>query len=301
MWLAVSIQILVPTLLTGAIAIQRQSSRLRWLVNCVAFSMVLGYLLLSARWDISSLHLRVAIPVAFVAAAVVGYKRISRAAAGGRLQAVVFWTVNLGLIVLMSGYLWFSIRGNLVPAQAVDLQSPLHGNYAVLNGGNSPFTNAHFRVRPQDFALDIVGVNALGNRAALFGSSWELESYVIYGSAILSPCDGKVSAVVNDLPDHVPPDRDTENPAGNYVLIECEEVEVLLAHMQQGSVTVAVNDEVAAGDHLGKVGNSGNTTEPHLHIHAERGGEPGVILDGQAVPITIAGRYLVRNSVFRGE
>ena len=181
----------------------------------------------------------------------------------------------LGLIVLMSGLLWFSIRGNLVPAQAVDIQSPLHGNYAVLNGGNSPCTNAHFRVRPQDFALDIVGVSALGNRAALFGSSREPGSYVIYGSAILSPCDGKINAVANDLPDHVPPDRDTENPAGN--------------------------DEVAAGDHLGKVGNSGNTTETHLHIHAERGGEPGVILNGQAVPITIAGRYLVRNSVFRGE
>jgi murein DD-endopeptidase MepM/ murein hydrolase activator NlpD len=102
------------------------------------------------------------------------------------------------------------------------------------------------------------------------------------------------------MTDHIPPARDTEKPAGNYVLIECGDIEVLLAHMQQGSVTVAVNDQVSTGEPLGKVGNSGNTTEPHLHIHAERDGEPGVILDGQAVPITIAGRYLVRNSVFRG-
>ena len=62
---------------------------------------------------------------------------------------------------------------------------------------------------------------------------------------------------------------------------------------------VTVGEIVTTGDPLGEVGNSGNTSEPHLHIHAERGGEPGVILDGNSVPITIEGRFLVRNSVFR--
>ena len=301
MWVAVSIQIVVPALLIGAIALQRQPTRLRWLVTCVAYGMVIGYLLLSARWDISSIYLRIIIPVAFVVACAAGYKKISKDSAGGLVQTALFWTISLGLIVLMSGFLWFSIRGNLEPGETVDLYAPLKGNFIVLNGGNSPFTNAHFRVRPQDFALDIVGLNAIGNRAALFGDSRELENYVIYGSGVFSPCAGRISAVVNNLPDLVPPDRDTENPAGNHVLVDCGEFEVLLAHLQQGSVTVTSNDQVAAGDYLGKVGNSGNTTEPHLHIHAEIRGEPGVILDGEAVPITIEGRYLVRNSVFRGD
>ena len=74
---------------------------------------------------------------------------------------------------------------------------------------------------------------------------------------------------------------------------------MLVAHLRKHSVRVTVGDVVAAGDPLGEVGNSGNTSEPHLHIHAERGGEPGVILDGSSVPITIEGRFLVRNSVFR--
>lgn len=301
MWLAISIQIVVPALLIGVIAIQHQSSRSRWLVTCLAFGMVVTYLLLSARWDISSVYLRILIPIAFLVAGVIGYKKISRAAAGGMLQAALFWSISLGLIVAMSGFLWFSLRGYLLPSQAIDLRSPLKESFVVLNGGDSPFTNAHFRVRPQNFALDIVGINAVGNRAALFGSSRDLQSYVIYGSPIISPCDGKISALVNDLPDLIPPARDTEHPAGNHVLIECEGVEVLLAHMQQDSVAVVVNDTVTTGDLLGKVGNSGNTTEPHLHIHAERLGEPGVILDGQSVPITIAGRFLVRNSVVRVE
>jgi hypothetical protein len=299
MWLAVVVQVAIPMFLIGAVVISRQPNRFRWLVTFITFGMVIAYLLLSARWDISSLYLRVAIPVAFIAANFIGYQRIRESDTAGKLQAAVYWTTTLGVIVLMSGFLWFSIRGNLMPDGAVDLTSPLEGTNVVLNGGSSPFTNAHFRVRPQDFALDIVGVNAIGSRASLFGSHGDLGSYVIYGAPIFSPCDGRISAVVNTLPDHSPPDGDTENPAGNHVLIECKDIEVLLAHMQQQSVTVTVGELVTTGALLGKVGNSGNTTEPHLHIHAERGGEPGVILDGEAVPITIAGRFLVRNSIFR--
>ncbi len=301
MWISVVIQLVVPMILIGAVAITRQRSRLHWLITVVAFGMATAYLLMSARWDISSLYLRVAIPIAFVVAAAFGYQRVREADQSGRLQAVVFWAANLGVIVLMSGFLWFSIRGHVMPPGAVDIMSPLKGTYVVLNGGGSPFINSHFRVHPQDFALDIVGVNAVGNRASLFGSGRDLRSYVIYDSQIFSPCDGRISAVVNDLPDHIPPDGDTQNPAGNHVLIECGDFEVLLAHMKTNSVTVKIGEVVTSGDPLGRVGNSGNTTEPHLHIHAERGGEPGIILDGEAVPITIAGRFLVRNSVFRVE
>jgi len=301
MWLAVTIQIAIPMFLIGAVVITRQPSRLRWLVTFIAFGMAIAYLLLSSRWDISSLYLRVVIPVAFIAANIIGYRKIREPDSAGKLQAAMYWSTSLGVIVLMSGFLWFTIRGHVMPDGALDLASPLNGTNVVLSGGGSPFTNAHFRVRPQDFALDIVGINAVGNRASLFGSYRDPGSYVIYGAPIFSPCDGRISAVVSTLPDYSPPDGDVENPAGNHVLIECDDIEVLLAHMQQHSVTVTVGEWVATGAPLGKVGNSGNTSEPHLHIHAERGGEPGVILDGEAVPITIAGRFLVRNSTFRGD
>ena len=301
MWLAVVVQVAIPTILVGAIVIIRQPSRLRWLLTFIAFGTAIAYVLLSARWDISSLYFRVAIPVAFIVANIISYKRICESNTAGKFQAAVYWITTLGVIVLMSGFLWFSIRGNLLPDGAVDLASPLRGTNVVMNGGNSPFTNAHFRVRPQDFALDIVGVNAIGNRASPFGDRRDLRSYAIYGATIFSPCSGRVSAVLDTRPDHSPPERDTENPAGNYVLIECDEIEVLLAHLQQHSSTITVGEIVTTGTPIGSVGNSGNTTEPHLHIHAERGGKPGVILDGEAVPITIAGRFLVRNSVFRSD
>ena len=55
------------------------------------------------------------------------------------------------------------------------------------------------------------------------------------------------------------------------------------------------------GDVLGQVGNSGNTSQPHLHLHAERGGEPGRSLMAKGVPVKLGGRFLVRNSLFSGQ
>jgi murein DD-endopeptidase MepM/ murein hydrolase activator NlpD len=134
-------------------------------------------------------------------------------------------------------------------------------------------------------------------RADIFGDRSDLESYSIFGAELYSPCTGRIAVAMDDYEDLVPPATDPEHPAGNHVLVECEGVEVLLAHLKRGSVTVEVGDSVTVETVLGQVGNTGNTSEPHLHIHAEQGGEPGVILDGRAVPITIDGRFLVRGDI----
>jgi murein DD-endopeptidase MepM/ murein hydrolase activator NlpD len=51
---------------------------------------------------------------------------------------------------------------------------------------------------------------------------------------------------------------------------------------------------VVIGTVLGEVGNSGGTDEPHLHIHAQRPGPPGMAMAGDPLPMLIAGRFLVR-------
>ena len=61
---------------------------------------------------------------------------------------------------------------------------------------------------------------------------------------------------------------------------------------------LAMGDSVAAGQALGRVGNSGNSSEPHLHIHAVRAGT-GSALDGEAVALTFGGRFPVRGSIIR--
>ena len=74
----------------------------------------------------------------------------------------------------------------------------------------------------------------------------------------------------------------------------CGELHVLLAHFRQGSVQVRAGQHVRAGDGLAEVGNSGGSDEPHLHVHAQRPGPPGMPLGGEPVPVRFEGRYLVR-------
>ena len=299
MWLIGLFQIMVAFFLIGVLAVTRQPDRWRWGLNLVAFGMVISFMWASARWDITSIYLRHLIPALYLVAAIISYKRIrAPKSAPGKTMTFIGIAISVLLIVFMAGYNWFSFRGYAVPENTVDLSSPLRGGrYVVLHGGDSPFTNGHFRVRPQNYALDILGLNVLGMRADIFGDASDLHSYSIFGTELYSPCAGIVAVAVDEYEDLIPPATDTQHPAGNHVLIECEGIEVLLAHMKQGSLRVGVGDTVKIETNLGRVGNTGNTSEPHLHIHAEYGGEPGVILDGKAVPITIGGRFLVRGDI----
>jgi murein DD-endopeptidase MepM/ murein hydrolase activator NlpD len=98
------------------------------------------------------------------------------------------------------------------------------------------------------------------------------------------------------LPDLNPPEVDRARLPGNFVLLECEAtIDVALAHLRSGTVRVHPGDYVTTDTILGEVGNSGNSSEPHLHIHAQR---PGRIWDpfiGDPLPMRLDGRYLVRN------
>jgi murein DD-endopeptidase MepM/ murein hydrolase activator NlpD len=109
-----------------------------------------------------------------------------------------------------------------------------------------------------------------------------------------------VVLAVDGLSDQVPPARDPDRFAGNHVVLACQDVKVVLAHLMPHSIVVEEGTRVDEGQEIARVGNSGQTTQPHLHIHAERGGTPTTILDGKGVPITFEGRFLERNSLFTG-
>ena len=301
MWLIGLFQILIPLLFISIIAFTRQANWWRWFLNTLAYSLAITFMLLSSRWDLVSIYLRILYPILLVVAVIVSFRRIGPLKKPqSRTQVVIATSVSLILIGLMGGLSWQPLKGYPEPAGAIDLASPLRdGNYVVLHGGASPFINGHFKIRPQNYALDIVGLNRFGLRASAFSDMKNLNNYEIYGASLYSPCNGLVVTAVDEYVDQVPPTTDTEHLAGNHVLVKCQDVEILLAHMQKNSVKVKAGDRVTTATILGKAGNTGNTSEPHLHLHAERDGEPGKILDGTAVPITIDDRFLVRGSVIR--
>lgn len=158
------------------------------------------------------------------------------------------------------------------PRRAVDveLSFPLTGDgWLVAVGGY--MLNHHKAAPAQWGALDFVRAGPGGRTANRFLPT-NNESFAAYGSVVLAPCDGTVAQVRDGEPDQTP-FRILPGPAtGNCVLIDTGRERVLLAHLKPGSVQPRVGDRVRAGDPLGEVGNTGNSTEPHLHIHAERDG-----------------------------
>lgn len=98
------------------------------------------------------------------------------------------------------------------------------------------------------------------------------EDYGIWNKEVYSPISGVVIAAYDDEEDIAPGSEDFITLEGNHVYIKIDDTDtyLLLNHLKKGSVTVKVGDRVKQGDVIGRIGNSGSTSEPHLHIHHQR-------------------------------
>lgn len=128
----------------------------------------------------------------------------------------------------------------------------------------------------QRFAIDWEQADA--QNRLVNGDTKTLGNYTIFGKDVLAVADGTVVAARNDLPEQVPGALPRNLPLdqadGNFVVLDIGGAYVLYAHMQPGSVTVAAGAGVKRGDRLGKVGNTGNSQAPHLHLHVMDGPSP---------------------------
>ena len=296
----IGLQLILPIILITMMWRSRPPSKLKWLTDTAVIFLILLFVFTTERWEFFSYYLRIILMPLFILASYIAYRNIAAGESASSLaQRLRQNSLNIVLILVFSWQNINVLRGYFYPGDAVSLAYPLRdGVYFVGGGGSSRWINNHNAFPPQDYALDIVGLNAVGRPVG--GDQSDLQSYAIFGDPLYSPCSGTVAAVVDGRPDLIPPNADSVNIAGNYILLACHDVEILLAHLKQGSVAVAEGDKVEAGEIIGAVGNSGNTTQPHLHIHAERGGMPGKILNGEGVPITFENRFLVRNNLFTG-
>jgi hypothetical protein len=124
----------------------------------------------------------------------------------------------------------------------------------------------------QRFAIDWMRMDDQGR--LVNGDPSDVHSYVDYGAEIIAAGGGTVVSTLNTLDDQVPgqlPDPSTitlENVDGNHVVVRHRDGRyAFYAHMQKGSVAVEVGDRVRRGQMLGRLGNTGNTSAPHLHFH----------------------------------
>ncbi|MXQ52356.1 M23 family metallopeptidase [Shimazuella alba] len=271
-----------------------------WLLDTGSKVLFFAMLFLIGRWDIYSYYLRFIVPVLFLFIVVKSYFQVKHLPWGlSSTNTVEKFSIGIRLMVaLIFGFFVVSaLKGYSYPTNFIHLSSPLkNGTYYVGHGGSSTQINYHNSHPSQAFALDILKLNRIGIRANGLAPK-DLNQYEIYGETIYSPCEGKIIKVVDGLKELEPNQMNNQtknyrkkNPSGNSVVIQCKGVEITIAHMIPKSIKVKQGQQVRDGMAIGKVGNSGNSSEPHLHIHAEK--------NGKGIPVLIDGSFLKRNSLF---
>ncbi|MCU1290835.1 MAG: zinc-dependent peptidase peptidase family [Acidobacteria bacterium] len=145
---------------------------------------------------------------------------------------------------------------------------PFKGEWLVVWGGDTPEQNYHQDAPNQRFAFDLLKVGAEGKGHKGDGS--KNEDYYAFDQEIIAPADGVVTYVVDGIHDNKPGEMNRMLAAGNMVIIKHPEGDYsLFAHFKQNSVRVRVGDKVAKGQTIGLCGNSGNSSEPHLHFQIQ--------------------------------
>ncbi len=169
-------------------------------------------------------------------------------------------------------------------AMKARLRVPFDGQWWVLWGGDSETANYHVVAPDQRHAYDLV---MWKDGATHTGDGKQNDQYFCWGQPIVAPADATVVVAEDGNRDNPPGTMDPEHKAGNHVILDLGGGEfALLAHLQQGSVAVKAGDVVKAGQRLGLTGNSGNTSEPHLHFHVQDGPTP---FAGNGVPVWFDG------------
>jgi hypothetical protein len=163
--------------------------------------------------------------------------------------------------------------------EAIVVAPPLRGpGWVVANGCCSEFNAHRGTVLPvngaahvaERFAIDFVQIDPMG--MLVNGPLDQLSSYPYFGDEVHSATAGKVVGVLDNVPEtpagSFPPSITAEKAGGNHVVVAIGGGRyAFYAHLQPGSVRVAVGQKVKVGQTLGLLGNSGNSDAPHLHFH----------------------------------
>jgi hypothetical protein len=271
-----------------------QGEMLAWILSFYTAASYIALVYFAGAWSWFGRAVRYALPALLVVTAVATYPHNPTGITVSSLFAVEP-VISICVGVVFTVGLVLTLYGRNLSMPALELTFPLRGGiFFVAQGGNNRLVNIHGGSPSQRYGLDILQVNVIGVRArGLYPA--DPKRYGIFGAEVLSPCDGVVAAAEDGFVDLSPPERDPEHRAGNYVAIESETATIYVAHLMKGSISVKSGEHVCKGQVLGRVGNSGNTTEPHLHIHAEEGSYPGQFSGKRGIPMRFNGRFLVRN------
>ena len=196
--------------------------------------------------------------------------------------------------------LWFLPHHPDIPVPEIhstSLRLPFEGPWMVFCGGDTKELNQHHDVANQRYAFDFLRVDKNGKSHKNDGTS--NEDYFAFGQKVLAPADGEVTDVIEGVRDNTPGSLNPYSALGNAVIIKHQEHEVsVLAHFKQNSICVKVGDKVKKGQLLGLCGNSGNSSEPHIHYHLQN---TPVVQDGTGIKCVFSSIVVGRDNKTRTE
>jgi Peptidase family M23 len=212
---------------------------------------------------------------------------------------------KIGWHNLLARYL-IGISKRAAPTEFLDYQTqtalhlPFAGEWYVYWGGRSAAWNKHVVFRDQRFAYDFLILAPPGYAGQSHRGSGESNTdYYCFGQPIYAPADGIVVNAENELPDNTPGEMHPKAALGNCIILdhECGEFS-FFAHFQRDTVVVRNGDRVHCGQLLARCGNSGNSSEPHLHYHLQNTPAP---FRGDGLPAFFVEYVADGKPVARGE
>jgi murein DD-endopeptidase len=185
----------------------------------------------------------------------------------------------------------------------IAIGSPLRGDHWLAGNGPSNSSGHRRALIPIDghaaiaqrFAIDWVRLRDDGK--TFHDDEKDNKNYLAYGTDALAVAEGIVTEVKDGIPENIPGIDSRAVPitletvGGNHVILDLGGGHfAFYAHLQPGSLRVKLGDRVRRGQVVGLVGNSGNSTEPHLHFHIENGSSP---LGAEGLPYSLASYEVV--------
>ena len=147
----------------------------------------------------------------------------------------------------------------------VPVQLPFYGTWTVSQGYDDVLTHKGLWKHALDF-------NITDQSGSQFKGKGDLpEDYFCFGKPVLSPADGYVESVIDNIEDNIIGKSNIRENWGNTVIVRHNNyLFSSLSHLKNKSVTVKPGDKVKQGDVLGKCGNSGRSPYPHLHFQLQQ-------------------------------
>lgn len=154
------------------------------------------------------------------------------------------------------------------PRTVTPMRLPFEHEWLVVWGGDTMENNYHLVVRAQKNAFDFLMADKDGKTFKTNGQ--KNEDFYCFGEKLVAPCDGEVVLAVDGIKDNVPGEMDQSFLLGNVVVLKTIGNEyIFLCHFKQHSVAVRAGQKVKRGQLLGQCGNSGHSSQPHLHFHVQ--------------------------------